>query len=67
MEGSMKVSDFMINVKMPKSQRKNWPLVFSGEEVDCIPGYQPSERAKISSSTSVVFKIQIGRDQEGHD
>ena len=37
---SIKITDLMINLKLPKQARANWPLVCSGNEIVWVPGYQ---------------------------
>jgi tRNA(Ile)-lysidine synthase len=37
---SVKLAEFMINVKLPARARRKWPLVVSGGEIAWIPGLQ---------------------------
>lgn len=55
----MKVSDFMINVKMPKLSRDSWPLLFSGGELVWIPGYQVSEKARVKYESQEIIVVQL--------
>lgn len=48
---SMKLSDLMINQKIPRPVRALWPLVVSGEDILWVPGCRQSHRGRISSST----------------
>ncbi len=60
MEGNkIKVSDFMINLKLPVRARKFWPLVFSGEKLIWIPGYRISEDVKVGESTEKIVQISL--------
>ncbi|OGO65646.1 MAG: tRNA lysidine(34) synthetase TilS [Chloroflexi bacterium RBG_19FT_COMBO_55_16] len=50
-ESSMKLSDFMINVKIPRRSRHTWPLVCSGEEIVWVPGYRVGHAFRLTQST----------------
>jgi tRNA(Ile)-lysidine synthase len=54
-----KVSDFMINVKIPHRVRQGWPLVVSGDEIVWIPGYRVAEGYEANPATPqpVLFEI----------
>ena len=38
--GSLKLSDFMINEKIPQRARAGWPLLCKGDEIVWVPGYR---------------------------
>jgi tRNA(Ile)-lysidine synthase len=52
---TVKLSDFMINQKIPVTERDRWPLIVSGETVLWVCGYRVSERVKAGSS--VMLKV----------
>jgi tRNA(Ile)-lysidine synthase len=56
---SMKLSDFMINLKVPTRARASWPLVFSDERLVWIPGLRLAHSCQISSSTSQVISLRV--------
>jgi tRNA(Ile)-lysidine synthase len=58
-QGSVKVSDFMINVKMPARARARWPLIYSGDVLVWIPGYRLARSALLSSATRQVAHLQL--------
>ncbi|HLB47920.1 MAG TPA: tRNA lysidine(34) synthetase TilS, partial [Anaerolineales bacterium] len=61
MHGTTKVSDFMINRKMPVDAREGWPLLAcgeNGETVLWVCGYAVSERAKVTKNTGRVVKVR---------
>jgi tRNA(Ile)-lysidine synthase len=60
---SIKISDLMINLKLPKHARANWPLVCSGNEIIWVPGYRISELARVTPNTSRVIHLRLFRDQ----
>lgn len=62
MEGSSaKISDFMINVKLPRRARPRWPLVFSQDNLIWVPGYQIAENAKVVEKTEMVIRLHLAR------
>jgi len=61
---SMKLSDFWINRKIPKRARVKWPLVFSGQRVAWVPGFQPSFDTCISEKTQGVVIISLLREEK---
>ncbi len=56
---SMKVKDFMINVKLPKRARENYPILYAGDEVAWIPGYQPSDRFRVTKKTKEFISCEV--------
>ena len=40
MDGSKKLQDIFTDLKIPKAQRAEWPVVTCGEEIIWIPGYR---------------------------
>jgi tRNA(Ile)-lysidine synthase len=53
---SVKLSDYFINVKVPRRLRSNWPLICVGDEVVWIPGYRISHPFRLTpSSTRAVY------------
>ncbi|OGO27342.1 MAG: tRNA lysidine(34) synthetase TilS [Chloroflexi bacterium RBG_16_52_11] len=66
MEGlSLKVSDFMINVKLPRRARTEWPLVCAlnpstqAEEIIWVPGFRQSHFTRVTDQTSDVILLQL--------
>jgi tRNA(Ile)-lysidine synthase len=58
---SMKISDLMINLKLPKRARTTWPLVCLGDEVLWVPGYRLSELKRIQPNTTRVIHLTLTR------
>lgn len=56
---TQKVSDYFINQKIPVQFREKYPLIFSGDEIAWIPGFQISDLYKIDSNTQTVLIMTI--------
>ena len=56
---SMKVKDFMINVKLPKRARENYPILYAGDEVAWIPGYQPSYLFRVVAESKSFISFEV--------
>jgi tRNA(Ile)-lysidine synthase len=57
---SIKVSDLMINQKLPSHVRALWPVVVSGDQIVWIPGLRLGDpyRLKADSPSAVYLKLQ---------
>lgn len=62
---SVKLSEFMINEKLPQRARTGWPLVCSGEQIAWIPGFRIAEPFRIKDSTQLAVKLKLIRYDEG--
>jgi tRNA(Ile)-lysidine synthase len=58
---SQKLSDFMVNVKMPQRARERWPLLCSGEEILWVPGYRPAHSHRLTESSSNILYFSVSR------
>lgn len=56
---TIKLSDFMINQKIPIEDRDRLPLLVDGDTVLWVCGYRVSERAKVSRQTQRVLRVKI--------
>ena len=59
MKGQKKLSDFMIDEKIPLNLKKRIYVLESGNQIAWIAGYRIDERFKITSNTRKVFQISI--------
>ena len=59
MSGFKKVSDFLIDEKIPLHEKENTWLLCSGNKIVWIMGHRIDNRFKIKPETPVVFKIKI--------
>lgn len=60
-QGSLKLSDFMINEKMPRRARDTWPLVCKGNEIVWVPGYRLAHAFRVTEKTKRVLKIELAK------
>lgn len=56
---SLKLSDFMVNMNLPRRARANWPLVAAGSEIAWLPGYRIAETACVSQDTRLVLRLSL--------
>ena len=64
MEGrETKLSDFLINAKIPRRARGAWPLVVSGEQIAWIPGVRVAEPFRVTEKTQEVICLSLVRSE----
>lgn len=63
MKGSKKLKDLFIDLKIPKDERDDIPLILFGEEIAWIVGYRISEKFKIDKNTKNILQIIIEREE----
>ncbi|HLF36062.1 MAG TPA: tRNA lysidine(34) synthetase TilS [Cyclobacteriaceae bacterium] len=61
MKGEQKLSDFMINHKIPRSMKRNVRVITSNEAIVWVAGYRISEDFKVTDETKRVLKIEYVR------
>jgi tRNA(Ile)-lysidine synthase len=61
---SLKLSDFIINEKLPRRAREWWPLVCSGEQIVWVCGYRSAHPFRITTTTTEVVEIKLTRIDE---
>lgn len=59
---SQKVSEFLINQKVPAHLRDLWPLVCSAEHIVWIAGIRPSESCKVTADTQTILCLSLEQD-----
>ena len=59
MQGSKKIKDFFINLKIPREKRDKVPLLISKDEIVWIVGYRIDEHFKIRKETKRILKIKV--------
>jgi tRNA(Ile)-lysidine synthase len=57
--GSQKVSDFMINQKIPAAWRDHLPLLVSGGEIVWLCGWRVDERFAVGADTAAVWVARL--------
>jgi tRNA(Ile)-lysidine synthase len=63
-KGSIKVSDFFINEKLPSRRRKNWPLVSMGDEILWIPGYRSAHPYRLTGTTRRILHFELNKSRK---
>jgi tRNA(Ile)-lysidine synthase len=58
-EGSMKLSDFMINEKIPQRARDAWPLLSLNQEICWVPGYRVAQAYRFQRSSHHAVHITL--------
>ena len=56
---STKLSDFMINQKIPRRARQRWPLVCMGDEIVWVPGFRQSHGFRLSQESKRILFLQL--------
>ncbi|NOR89177.1 MAG: tRNA lysidine(34) synthetase TilS [Anaerolineales bacterium] len=64
LEGTTKVSDIMINNRIPELARARWPIVVSGDEVVWVAGVRMSHAFRLTEGTSRVIVIRLSPPRE---
>jgi len=62
-EGNLK--NYMINEKIPKSERDQIPLVAAGSKIYWVIGHRISEDVKVTNSTERVIEFSYKQEKEG--
>jgi tRNA(Ile)-lysidine synthase len=62
MKGRKKLSDFWIDQKVPREQRKRIPLIFKNEDLIAISDLRIDDRFKITDSTRKVLRIEVQKN-----
>ena len=55
----MKLSDFMVNEKVPVGLRSQWPLVVSGDDIVWVAGLRLDERFRVRADTQLVVRLAL--------
>lgn len=56
---SIKLSDYFINVKIPRRERENWPLLVFGNKIIWVVGYQICDEFQVKEETKKIIKINV--------
>lgn len=58
-QGSVKLTDYMINVKLPRRARAAWPLLCRGDEIVWLPGYQIAHAYRLQAEGRQALHLQL--------
>ncbi|MFA7368076.1 MAG: tRNA lysidine(34) synthetase TilS [Kiritimatiellales bacterium] len=61
MEGSKKLQDIFTDLKIPKAQRENWPVVECGGEIIWLPGYRIACGWELSSDSEPALHLFLDK------
>lgn len=61
---TLKLSDFMINLKLPHRARSAWPLLLSEGEIAWLPGYRSSQALAVRQTSTKLVRLSLTRDSE---
>jgi len=64
MKGSKKLKDIFIDMKIPKEERDQIPLICFDDDIAWIVGYKVSNNFKIDCSTENVIQIKLEREEK---
>jgi len=59
---TVKISDYFINQKIPVHYRQKYPLVYAGDTIAWVPGYQIAECYKVDETTQKVIILIIKKN-----
>ena len=59
---SLKLADFLVNVKLPRRARAAWPLVVSQDEIVWVPGFRLAHPVRLRGETKEAIKIKLARE-----
>ena len=60
---TMKLNEFMINVKLPRDRRAGWPLLVCSHGIAWVGGLRVAEWAAVREATRAVWVVQFRRGQ----
>ena len=60
-EGRIKVSDLMINEKIPVEARRDWPILRWQDQIVWVPGCRIAHFARVTDATTSAFHVRLNR------
>lgn len=63
LNGSKKLKDIFIDLKIPKHIRNKVPLICFGDEIAWIVGYRISEKFKVDNTTKKMLEVKIESEE----
>ena len=63
MNGSKKLKDIFIDLKIPRENRNNIPILCFDDKISWIIGYKTSQLFRITKDTKKILKITIDRKE----
>ncbi|HEX2945667.1 MAG TPA: tRNA lysidine(34) synthetase TilS [Clostridia bacterium] len=59
--GTRKLKEYFIDIKIPREERDGIPLVCAGNEVIWVVGYKISDKFKVTENTKSILKLEYSR------
>jgi tRNA(Ile)-lysidine synthase len=63
MSGNKKLKDMLMDLKIPKAERNEIPLICFGADIAWVVGHRLSEKFKISTDTKNILQIRIESEE----
>ncbi len=63
MQGTKKIKDFLMDAKVPSSERNRIPMVVCGDEILWVIGFTTNESFKIQPQTQRCLHLHYGKDE----
>jgi tRNA(Ile)-lysidine synthase len=57
--GSQKLSDFWVNVHLPRAARAAWPVVYCGAELAWLPGFRLAQPFRLTGKSRRVIHLEL--------
>jgi tRNA(Ile)-lysidine synthase len=68
MKGQKKLKDFFIDLKIPKEERENIPLLCFDDKIAWVVGYRVSEGVKVTRHTNKILQVRFaGRGKQNEE
>ncbi len=58
----LRITDFFINIKLPKSARRNWPIIIIDDKIAWIPGHRIGHQFRITEDTNQAVKFRLFKE-----
>ncbi len=62
--GTKKLKEYFIDLKVPRDERDRVPLVAQGKEIVWVTGYKISDKFKVTDNTKRVLKLNLTYERE---
>jgi tRNA(Ile)-lysidine synthase len=60
--GTRKLQDILVDAKIPRDERGQWPVIYSGDDPIWVPGIRRSDAAPVNGKTKKVLRMEMERD-----
>ena len=67
MDGTIKLSDYFTNEKIPQLARELWPILVEGDEIVWVVGMRTSHPYRVREGSRVVIKFHLRKLREGNE